>query len=61
MSLKDIADLEPTLRSVHRILRPGSWFVFAILHPCFNTARSGELRTPDGLVRTVDGYFVESR
>jgi ubiquinone/menaquinone biosynthesis C-methylase UbiE len=59
MALMDIADLEPTVRSVHRVLRPGGWFVFAVLHPCFNTARSDELTTADGLVRTIGSYFVE--
>jgi len=59
MALMDIPDLEPTLRSVARILRSGGWFVFAILHPCYNTERSGELLSPTGLVGTVGGYFAE--
>jgi SAM-dependent methyltransferase len=59
MALMDIADLGPTLESVARVLRPGGWFVFAILHPCYNTPRSGELDSSDGLVRTVGSYFVE--
>jgi SAM-dependent methyltransferase len=59
MALMDIPDLTPTLQSVARILRPGGWFVFAILHPCYHTARSGELTLPDGLVRTIGAYFQE--
>jgi len=59
MSLMDIADLQPTVRSVQRVLRPGGWFVFAVLHPCFNTSRSDELNIADGLVRTIGVYFVE--
>jgi SAM-dependent methyltransferase len=59
MALMDIADLEPTLRSVYRVLRPGGWFVFAVLHPCYNSPRSGELLTSDGLVRTIARYFDE--
>src|SRR5207237_483049 len=55
MALMDIADLVPTLHSVARILRPGGWFVFSILHPCYNTARSGEMATPDGVGRFVAG------
>jgi 2-polyprenyl-3-methyl-5-hydroxy-6-metoxy-1,4-benzoquinol methylase len=59
MALMDIPELEPTLRTVSRILRPGGWFVFAILHPCFNSAGSGEQLTPEGWIRTVAGYFGE--
>src|SRR5947209_1140701 len=40
-ALMDIADLVPTFASVRRILRPGGWFVFAIIHPCYNPAASG--------------------
>lgn len=59
MALMDIPDLVPTLRGVARILRPGGWFVFAILHPCYHTAQSGEQDSPEGAVRTVRAYFVE--
>jgi ubiquinone/menaquinone biosynthesis C-methylase UbiE len=59
MALMDIPDLEPTLQGVARILRSEGKFVFAILHPCFHTARSGELETPEGTVRTIGRYFQE--
>lgn len=59
MALMDIPDLAPTLHSVARVLRPGGLFVFSILHPCYHTAQSGELATPEGTVRTVGGYFAE--
>ncbi|HEX4207483.1 MAG TPA: class I SAM-dependent methyltransferase [Ktedonobacteraceae bacterium] len=59
MALMDIADLTPTLHSVARILQPSGLFVFAILHPCFHTSRSGEMDTPEGTVRTIGRYFIE--
>jgi ubiquinone/menaquinone biosynthesis C-methylase UbiE len=59
MALMDIPDLEPTLRSVARILRPDGWFVFSILHPCYHTAHSGEIALPEGTARTIRGYFTE--
>jgi ubiquinone/menaquinone biosynthesis C-methylase UbiE len=59
MALMDIPDLRATLRSVVRILKHGGWFVFVIIHPCYNPAPSGEQATPDGWIRTVSGYFTE--
>ncbi len=59
MPLMDISDLPSTIHAVARVLKPGGWFVFAILHPCYNPAPSGELMTPTGPVRTVSGYFTE--
>jgi ubiquinone/menaquinone biosynthesis C-methylase UbiE len=35
LGLMDIPDLDATLGSVHRVLKPGGWFVFVIGHPCF--------------------------
>src|SRR5437588_7868102 len=52
MALMDIPDLMPTLRNVARILRPGGWFVFSILHPCYHTARSGAMTRADATLRT---------
>ncbi|MFL5705162.1 MAG: class I SAM-dependent methyltransferase [Ktedonobacteraceae bacterium] len=59
LALMDIPHLAPTLYSVARILRPGGWFVFSILHPCFHTSQSGEMETPEGAVRIIRRYFVE--
>jgi SAM-dependent methyltransferase len=60
MALMDIPDLDATVAAISRVLRPGGWFVFSILHPCFNPAPSGEMVAPGGVVvRTVSGYFVE--
>jgi SAM-dependent methyltransferase len=33
--LSDIDDLQATLHTVHRVLRPNGRFVFSLLHPCF--------------------------
>jgi ubiquinone/menaquinone biosynthesis C-methylase UbiE len=59
LALMDIADLEPTLASVARVLRPGGWFVFSILHPCYHTALSYEVQQPEGAMRAVGRYFAE--
>lgn len=36
MALFDMAELQPLMRALARLLRPGGRFVFSVLHPCFN-------------------------
>jgi 2-polyprenyl-3-methyl-5-hydroxy-6-metoxy-1,4-benzoquinol methylase len=36
MALFDMANIDPLLRALSRLLRPGGRFVFSIVHPCFN-------------------------
>ena len=61
MALMDIPELEPTVRSVARVLVPGGWFVASIVHPCYKTPADGELVDHvDGSARRITGrYFVE--
>lgn len=60
MALMDIPDLGATISSVRRILRPGGWFVFSTLHPCFNAPISSEHEGTDGRAhRLVTDYFTE--
>jgi len=58
--------MDPSFDFERPLGRASSWlrseyvrFVFSILHPCYHTAFSGELRLPDGTVRTVGRYFDE--
>lgn len=59
MALMDVPDLQATFATVQRVLKQGGWFVFSVLHPCYNPPLSGEVTTPDGVVRIVSGYFTE--
>jgi len=38
MALMDIADIEPLFRALAQVLKPGGWFVFSVMHPCFQPA-----------------------
>ena len=58
-ALMDIPDLGPTVGGVARVLRPGGWFVFSVLHPCFHTSRSDEVVSPTGWMRVIGSYFTE--
>lgn len=60
MALMDIPDLTATLQAASRVLRPGGWFVFSVLHPCYHTRTSGESTDArGGICRTVSDYFTE--
>ncbi len=43
MALFDMADIDPLMRSLPRLLRPDGRFVFSVLHPCFNSARIAQV------------------
>jgi ubiquinone/menaquinone biosynthesis C-methylase UbiE len=40
MALMDMADIEPLLYALSKLLTPRGRFVFSITHPCFNALRS---------------------
>jgi hypothetical protein len=53
----DMADIDPLMAGIRRVVKPGGRFVFSLCHPCFNNTGSilGLEET------TVDGELVESR
>jgi SAM-dependent methyltransferase len=59
MSMMDMADQGQALREAARILRPGGFLQFSILHPCFVPPHRRTLREPDGTTRAIEvaGYF----
>jgi SAM-dependent methyltransferase len=61
MSLMDIPDLDATLGTVSRVLRPGGWFVFSVVHPVCQTPGSPLWAREGGTVVGVEirDYFAE--
>jgi SAM-dependent methyltransferase len=60
MALFDMADIDPLLRALSRLLRPGGRFVFSVMHPCFNNAYTthvAEMEDRDG--ETVFTYGIK--
>jgi 2-polyprenyl-3-methyl-5-hydroxy-6-metoxy-1,4-benzoquinol methylase len=56
MALFDIADIQPLMRALVRLLRPGGRFVFSVIHPCFNSphmAFVGEVEDREGNFTTT--------
>ena len=41
MALMDIDDLDAAMATAARVLDPGGWFSFSLLHPCFPGLRNG--------------------
>lgn len=63
MALFDMAEIEPLLSVLPRLLRPGGLFVFSVIHPCFNSARVthvAELEDRDGKIITSYAIKVSS-
>ena len=56
MALFDIADIQPLMRALVRLLRPGGRFVFSVMHPCFNSPHMthvAEMEDKDGQLTTT--------
>lgn len=66
MALFDMAEIEPLLRALTRLLRPAGRFVFSVIHPCFNNphvVQMAELEDREGELVTqysvkVKGYMT---
>ncbi len=61
MSLMDMASHEEGVREAYRVLKPGGFFQFSILHPCFCTPGFRRIRDESGQDVAVEcgDYFAE--
>ena len=61
MALMDMAEIDPMLRALSRLLKKTGRFVFSVTHPCFNHTgirRVGEEEDRDGELVTTYGVKV---
>ena len=60
MALFDMAEIEPLMHALARLLRPGGRFVFSVIHPCFNSPRMALVgETEDRAGEIVTEYSVK--
>ena len=59
MCLMDVCDLEGALKETYRVLKPGGFFQFSIVHPCFSPPQTRWIEDGDAGVSgvMVSGYF----
>jgi SAM-dependent methyltransferase len=62
MSMMDVPDQAVAFQEAWRVLRPGGFLQFSILHPCFVPPHRRVLREADGTTRAIEvaGYFDAS-
>jgi 2-polyprenyl-3-methyl-5-hydroxy-6-metoxy-1,4-benzoquinol methylase len=68
MALFDMAEIDPLMRALARLLRPGGRFVFSVIHPCFNSphmAHVAEMEDREGDIVTtysvkIYGYMTSA-
>ena len=62
MSLMDIPETADVLAEAFRVLRPGGFLQFSILHPCFNPPHRRNCRDEDNRTTGIEvgDYFVET-
>lgn len=63
MSLHDIPELERVLAEAFRVLAPGGFLQFSILHPCFNPPHRKNCRDEDKVTYAIEvgDYFIDAR
>ncbi len=52
-------ELAATLSAVHRVLRPGGWFVAVVAHPCFLAPHALTTTVEGRPARAVHAYFED--
>lgn len=60
MALMDMAEIEPLFKTLTKLIHPGGCFIFAVMHPCFNsmhTSLGGELIENESEFYTE--YFIK--
>jgi len=63
MSLMDIPETERVIAEAFRVLKPGGFLQFSILHPCFNPPHRKNCRDEENITYAIEvgDYFIDAR
>lgn len=62
MCLMDVPDLDSAIKESYRVLKPGGFFQFSIVHPCFSPPSVEWIEEPEKAPRLkVGSYFEEGK
>ncbi|MEW6032962.1 MAG: class I SAM-dependent methyltransferase [Bacillota bacterium] len=62
MSLMDMPEPQRALSEAFRVLRPGGFLQFSIIHPCYDTPHRRNLRNEEGLTYAIEvGDYFRNR
>ena len=54
MSFMDIPETDRVIAEAYRVLKPGGFLQFSIVHPCFDTPHRRNLRNDDGITYAIE-------
>ena len=59
MAIMDMAEIDPLMRGIRQVVKPGGRFVFSLTHPCFNHTGMTFCAEEDPNIQVVPTYSIK--